>query len=55
MLLVDYIQGKTQESDFACRQYGEQGSSSGEENLQNAVTALAPCKYCPYNYVCNHK
>ena len=53
--LCEAISHKTQESDFACRQYGEQGSSSGEENLQNAVTALAPCKYCPYNYVCNHK
>ena len=53
--LCEAISHKTQESEFACRQFGEQGSSSGEENLQNAVTALAPCKYCPYNYVCNHK
>ena len=53
--LCEAISRKTQESEFACRQYGEQGLDNREENLQNAVTALAPCKYCPYNYVCNHK
>ncbi len=53
--LCEAISHKTQESEFACRQYGEQGLDNREENLQNAVTALAPCKYCPYNYVCNHK
>ncbi|MCI7675496.1 MAG: UvrD-helicase domain-containing protein [Phascolarctobacterium sp.] len=53
--LCEAISHKTQESEFVCRQYGEQGLDNREENLQNAVTALAPCKYCPYNYVCNHK
>lgn len=53
--LCEAISHKTQESEFACRHYGEQGLDNREENLQNAVTALAPCKYCPYNYVCNHK
>lgn len=53
--LCEAISHKTQESEFACRQYVEQGLDNREENLQNAVTALAPCKYCPYNYVCNHK
>ncbi|MGM9582719.1 MAG: PD-(D/E)XK nuclease family protein, partial [Phascolarctobacterium sp.] len=53
--LCEEISHKTKEADFACRQYAEQGLGSSEENAQNAVTALAPCKYCPYNYVCNHK